>query len=132
MKCCSVACQNRDRRAKVGLDFSLKSTLHCFVKALPLLSLLCFCGCSSNNNLFLGEVRATVGSHPVTVTDCYRFKVDAPRMTGDGSYEFIPCRDAYVTIVNEVLTVNGKAHGRLNPGDRVLVDHGAVSTRRVG
>ena len=53
-------------------------------------------------------------------------------MTGDGSYEFIPCRDAYVTIVNEVLTVNGKSYGRLTPGDRVLVDHGVVSTKPAG
>ena len=103
-----------------------------FVKALPLLSFLCLCGCSSNNNLFLGEVRTTVGSHPVTVTDCYRFKVDAPRMTGDGSYEFIPCRDAHITIVDENLTVNGKSYGRLTPGDRVLVDHGVVSTKPAG
>ena len=102
------------------------------MKALSLLPLLFLCGCSSNNNLFLGEVRATVGSHPVTVTDCYRLKVDPPQSSGNGGYEFTPCRDAHVTIVNEELTVNGKAYGVLRPGDRVLVDHGVVSTKPAG
>ena len=47
------------------------------MKSLSLLSLLSLCGCS-NNNLFLGEVHATVGNHPVTVTDCYRLRVEPP------------------------------------------------------
>ena len=102
------------------------------MKALLIFSLLCLIGCSRDNNLFLGEVRATVGGHPVTVTDCYRFKVEAPRTTGNGTYAFTPCRDAQITIVNEELTVNGRWYGRLQPGDRVLVDHGVVSTKRAG
>ena len=39
-------------------------------------------------------------------------------------------RDAQINIENEELTVNGKAYGRLQTGDRVLVDHGVVSTKR--
>jgi hypothetical protein len=66
----------------------------------------------------------------VAVTDCYRFKVDPPRRTGNCGYEFTPCRDAQIKIENEELTVNGKAYGHLKPGDRVLVDHGVVSTKR--
>ena len=42
----------------------------------------------------------------------------------------MPCRDADVWIRGEELTVNGKSYGRLNPGDGVLVDHGAVSIQR--
>ena len=57
------------------------------MKALALVPILFLSGCS-NNNLFLGEVHATVGTHPVTVTDCYRFRVDPPRRTGKDAYEF--------------------------------------------
>ena len=101
------------------------------MKSLSLLALLFLCGCS-HNNLFLGEVHATVANHPVTVTDCYRLRVEPPRRTANGGYEFTPCRDAHVTIVNEELTVNGRAYGRLHPDDRVLVDHGVVSAKRPG
>ena len=90
---------------------------------------LCLCSCSSSNNLLLGEVRATVGTHPVVVTDCYRTSVDPPRQTGAGSYEYVPCRDARVTIQNEQLTVNGRAYGKLQARDAVLVDHGVVSVQ---
>jgi len=93
----------------------------------PAFSCVFLCGCSSSNNLLLGEVRATVGTHAVMVTDCYRTSVDAPRQTGAASYEFVPCRDARVTIQNEQLTVNGRAYGKLQPRDSVLVDHGVVS-----
>jgi hypothetical protein len=91
--------------------------------------LLCaaFCGCSDSNNLLLGEVRATVGMHPVTVTDCYRTSPPAPKQTGPASYEYAPCRDANVTIREELLTVNGRPYGKLNPRDAIVVDHGVVS-----
>jgi hypothetical protein len=102
------------------------------MKTLLLLPIVWLCGCSSTNNLFLGEVRAKVGSHPVTVTDCYRLQVESPRTTGSGAYEFTPCRDARISIVNEELTVNGQGYGRLKPGERVLVDHGVVSTKQAG
>ena len=99
------------------------------MKPVVLLSLACLflCGCSGSNNLLLGEVRATVGTHPVLVTDCYRTQVDPPRQTGPGAYEYVPCRDARVIIRDEQLTVNGQAYGKLNPRDGILVDHGVVS-----
>lgn len=99
------------------------------MKASIVLAFCCafLCGCSSSNNLLLGEVRATVGTHAVMVTDCYRTSVDAPRKTGAASFEYVPCRDARVTIQDEQLTVNGRAYGKLQPRDSVLVDHGVVS-----
>jgi hypothetical protein len=99
------------------------------MKSAGLLSLLCLClaGCGGSNNLFLGEVRARVGTHAVMVTDCYRFSVDPPRRVDSATYEYVPCRDARVTIANETLTVNGQPYGKLKPSDSVLVDHGVVS-----
>jgi hypothetical protein len=90
-------------------------------------SCLFLSGCSSSNNLLLGEVRATVGTHPVMVTDCYRTSVDPPRQVAAGSYEYVPCRDARVSIRDEQLTVNGRAYGKLQARDSILVDHGVVS-----
>jgi hypothetical protein len=86
--------------------------------------------CSKSNNLILGEVRATVGSHSVVVTDCYRTSVPAPQKLNDG-YRFTPCRDADVSIHDEALTVNGTAYGHLYPGDSIMVDHGVVSLKRL-
>ncbi len=89
--------------------------------ALALLS-----SCSRSNNLFLGEVHATAGSHPIVVTDCYRFRVAPPQATADG-YRYVPCRDAEVVIRNEEAIVNGRSYGHLAPGASILVDHGRVS-----
>ena len=86
-------------------------------------------GCSDSNNLLFGQVQATVGTHTVVVTDCYRTSVPAPQKSGN-DYRFTPCRDADVSIQGEVLSVNGRSYGQLNPGDSVLVDHGAVSVKR--
>jgi hypothetical protein len=86
-------------------------------------------GCSPSNNLLFGEVQATLGTHMVAVTDCYRTTVPAPTNSGD-DYRFTPCRDADVDIRQESLSVNGRSYGRLNPGDSVLVDHGVVSVNR--
>jgi len=82
--------------------------------------------CSQSNNLFLGEVRATAGSHQIRVTDCYRFRVDPPQATRDG-YRYTPCRDADVLIRNEEAVVNGRSYGHLKPNASILVDHGVVS-----
>ena len=82
--------------------------------------------CNKSNNLFFGEVRATVGAHAVEVTDCYRTRVPPPESLSDG-YHFTPCRDSDIVIRNEALSVNGKAYGPLKPGDSILVDHGVVS-----
>ena len=84
--------------------------------------------CSDSNNLLFGEVQATVGTHTVTVTDCYRTSVPPPYKSGD-DYRFTPCRDADVTIHSETLSVNGQSYGHLNPADSILVDHGAVSIK---
>ena len=87
--------------------------------------------CGSDNNLLFGEVEATVASHPVTVTDCYRTSVPPPYNSGN-IWHFTPCRDADVWISNEVLSVNGRQYGTLLPGDKVLVDHGIVSVKHPG
>lgn len=87
-------------------------------------------GCSWENNLLLGRVEGVVGSHTVVVTDCYRTKAPRPEKIDGGAYHYVPCRDADVWIRGEELTVNGKAYGRLNQGDGILVDHGVVSIER--
>jgi hypothetical protein len=85
--------------------------------------------CSRSNNLLFGQVQATMGTHTVVVTDCYRTSVPSPRKSGD-DYRFTPCRDADVVIHYEALSVNGQSYGHLNPSDSVLVDHGVVSVNR--
>jgi hypothetical protein len=85
--------------------------------------------CSQSNNLLLGEVQATVGTHTVLVTDCYRTSVPSPQKSGD-DYRSTPCRDADLMINGETLFVNGRSYGHLDPNDSVLVDHGAVSVKR--
>ena len=85
--------------------------------------------CNHSNNLLLGQVQATVGTHTVVVTDCYQTSVPSPRKFGD-DYRFTPCRDADVMIHDETLSVNGQSYGHLNPSDSVLVDHGVVSVNR--
>jgi hypothetical protein len=87
--------------------------------------------CSRSNNLLLGRVEATVGSHTIVVTDCYRTRVERPRQLQDSAegkptYYFTPCRDADIVIRGDELVVNGKSYGRLNQGDAVTVDHGKV------
>ena len=93
--------------------------------------------CSGSNNLFLGQVEATAGSHTVVVTDCYRFTVAPPQkiddaVGGHSGYRFAPCRDADVLIRDSELIVNGKSYGPLQPDDDVLVDHGVVSVNARG
>jgi hypothetical protein len=85
--------------------------------------------CSRSNNLVLGRVEATVGSHNVVVTDCYRTSVTPPEKVGSSGeqfYHFMPCRDADVLIRNEELIVNGSSYGLLKQADAVTVDHGKV------
>ena len=100
----------------------------CFVAPVIFLS-----GCSDSNNLLLGHVKGSLGSHRILVTDCYRISVPPPVETeaaGQVTYAFMPCRDAAVVIRSEELFVNGKPYGRLHPQDAVLVDHGVVSIQR--
>jgi hypothetical protein len=89
--------------------------------------------CRRSNNLLLGRVEATVGSHTVVVTDCYRIRVPPPQKLDDSSdgqtaYRFTPCRDADILMRNDELIVNGRSYGHINPADTVIVDHGKVST----
>jgi len=86
--------------------------------------------CTRENNVLFGRVESAVGTHAVVVTDCYRTSAPAPDQVGAADYHFMPCKDADVWIKADVLTVNGKAYGKLNPGDGVLVDHGVVSIER--
>ena len=99
-------------------------------RALLLTAGLLLAGCSRRNNLLLGRVESAVGTHTVTVTDCYRTSAPGPERVDATAYHYMPCRDADVWIRGEKLTVNGKSYGRLNPGDGVLVDHGVVSIER--
>ena len=103
------------------------------MRLLLFVCLLLSSACSQSNNLLLGEVQATVGTHKVVVTDCYRTSVAPPEKEvagGHVTYRFAPCRDAIVVIRDEELSVNGQAYGHLNPNDGVLVDHSVVSINR--
>jgi len=107
------------------------------VTGICLLAGLCLLvACSRKNNLLMGRVEATVGTHTVVVTDCYRTHAPEPQRLSDEAgqpvWRYMPCRDADVRIRGEQLSVNGKEYGRLNPADGVLVDHGAVSIERRG
>ncbi len=93
--------------------------------------LVLMASCSQSNNLLFGRVEATVGSHTVVVTDCYRTSVPPPQQIGDAgagqeTYRFTPCVDADVQISAEELVVNGQSYGLLKTGDAVTVDHGTV------
>lgn len=95
-------------------------------------TLLCFAlvfssACTTSNNLLLGRVEARAGTHPIVVTDCYRFSVDPPAQEGETGYRFTPCKDADILIRDERLMVNGQSYGPMKPGDGVLVDHSVVS-----
>jgi hypothetical protein len=96
------------------------------MRILPLVALIVGAGCNRSNNLALGRVEATVGSHRVVVTDCYRTSVDPPRAVEDG-YRFTPCKDADVFIRGAEVIVNGVSYGRAGANDAILVDHGVVS-----
>jgi|SRR5579862_3800584 len=93
------------------------------------IAILSTAACSQSNNLLFGEVQATVGTHEVKVTDCYRTSVPDPEKLTDG-FRFTPCRDADVLFHGDTLTVNGRNYGPVNPGDPILVDHGVVSVNR--
>jgi hypothetical protein len=96
----------------------------------------CLCGvallaCSRSNNLLLGRIEGTVGSHKAVVTDCYRTHMPSPERlddTADGKavYRFVPCRDAEIVLRGAELSVNGKAYGPLKDEDTITVDHGKV------
>jgi len=104
------------------------------LRAASAAALVLLFGCSRSNNLLLGRVQATVGTHTVVVTDCYRTEAPQPEKLADEGgrpvYRYMPCRDADIWIRGGELAVNGKPYGHLNPGDAVLVDHGAVSIGR--
>jgi hypothetical protein len=87
-------------------------------------------GCSQSNNLVAGRVQNTVAGHKIVVTDCYRTSVPDPQQGSDGSWQWTPCRDADIHIRAGELEVNGKAYGKLDPTDSILVDHGVVSTHK--
>ncbi len=96
-----------------------------------LLLLACTVGaCSKSNNVFLGRVEETVGTHIVIVTDCYRTSVPPPQLLKNASdkpfYRFTPCLDADVVIDGDQLIVNGKSYGSIGKTDTILVDHSRV------
>jgi hypothetical protein len=105
----------------VGVQF----TTGCFCGA----AIVFLVGCSRSNNLLLGRVEATVGTHTVVVTDCYRTSVPPPQKLDLTTYRFTPCRDADVLIRGDELSVNSQPYGHLHPNDGILVDHGVVSTQ---
>jgi len=100
------------------------------LRAAVVAEVLLLSACSRSNNLALGRVEATVGSHKVVVTDCYRTSVPPPQKVEDAVYRFTPCRDADVLIRGDELLVNGQSYGRIKPSDSVLVDHSVVSVNR--
>lgn len=100
------------------------------MRSVLILLALLTAACTKENNLLLGRVESPLGTHNVVVTDCYRTSAPAPDQVSDADYHYVPCRDADVWIKADELTVNGKAYGKLDPGDGVLVDHGVVSIDR--
>ena len=104
-------------------------------KAIPRLAATCaalvlLSACQSNN-LLMGRVQATVGTHVVVVTDCYRFAVPPPQEALGGAdksvtYRFTPCKDADVLIRGDELIVGGQSYGHIEPADAITVDHGVV------
>lgn len=100
------------------------------MKQAILLAALLLASCSKSNNLLMGRVQNTVGGHKVVVTDCYRTSVPEPQQQQDGSWQWIPCRDADIHIRSGDLEVNGKSYGKIGPADSILVDHGVVSTHK--
>jgi hypothetical protein len=98
------------------------------------IAILLSAACSHSNNLLMGKVEATAGSHRIVVEDCYRLSVDPPQEIkgppGESGYRYTPCRDADVLIRGEEAIVNGRSYGHINPTDSILVDHGVVSIGR--
>jgi hypothetical protein len=90
-------------------------------------AVLCLCGCSRSNNLLLGHVENTAGTHKIVVTDCYRTTVPQPEELPNGTWHYAPCRDADIWIRGDQLEVNGRAYGKIAPAASVTVDHGIVS-----
>ena len=103
------------------------SAKHTVLLAFSCTALVMSAACSADNNLVFGQVEATVGTHPVVVTDCYRTSVPPPYNSGD-VYHFTPCRDENVWMDNETLSVNGRACGTL-AGETILADHRVVSVK---
>lgn len=105
------------------------------MKVIPRLAATCaammlLSACQSNN-LLMGRVQATVGTHVVVVTDCYRFAVPPPQDVSGGkgdpiTYRFMPCKDADVLIRGDELIVGGQSYGHIEPADAITVDHGVV------
>ena len=119
------------------LTFYCKVYYSCKVRraTYTLLALAALAGCSRSNNLLLGRVEATVGTHNVVVTDCYRIGVDGPHKIGETAkgqpvYRYMPCRDADVLIRGDELSVNGASYGHIKARDAILVDHGVVSVTK--
>ena len=106
------------------------STKNTFFLSFCCIAMVATAACSQSNNLLFGQVQATVGTHDVVVTDCYRTSVPLPQKSGD-DYRFTPCRDADVLIHGDTLAVNGRSYGHLDPGDSIKVDHGVVSVNRL-
>ena len=90
-----------------------------------------FAACGSGNHLLWGEVEADAGPFHIRVTDCYRTRVEPPREEPGHTYRFAPCKDAVILIRDNILTVNGRVEGRVQPGATILVDHGRVAIRNL-
>jgi len=56
----------------------MNMTRFCIVTGICLLM-----ACSRQNNLLMGRVEATVGSHTIVVTDCYRTQAPQPQRLAD-------------------------------------------------
>src|SRR5204862_7020006 len=86
--------------------------------------------CSQSNNVLLGRVEKTVGTHKIVVTDCYRTSVPQPEQLPGATWHYAPCRDADIWIRGDQLEVNGRSYGAIAQTDSVLVDHGVVSVKK--
>jgi len=84
--------------AETGGQSALRRLLVMKLRFLPAAAAVLLFGCSRSNNLLLGRVEATVGTHTVVVTDCYRTEAPQPEKLADEGgqsvYRYMPCRDA--------------------------------------
>jgi hypothetical protein len=108
---------------KIDMDFTSSGAI--FVGSTVIAICMGLAACSTSNNPILGRVEAEVGHHQVVVIDCYTFHDPGVQSSDDGE-RFAPCKDAVVSIRDDMLYVNGDGYGHLNEGDSVLVNHGKV------
>ena|SRR5438105_180082 len=83
--------------------------------------------CTGSNDPISGRVSVDMGGHEVVVTDCHVQRVPEVTSSDDGKTQrFSVCQQS-VVIQDGMLFVNGDSYGKINDGDRVLVENGRAT-----